>query len=224
MKRLKSIGIMTMGEIAVMDKDILYRMFGVDAELLIDHSWGRESTTMTDIKSYKSKSNSLSSSQVLFRDYTFDECKLIVKEMTDALCLDMIDRGVVAQSFSLSIVYSYNLNLKPSSGTVSIPAPTNYYRVIIKYILNLYEQIVQKDKPIRKVMVSCNNVVTEIYEQYNLFTDYRETERDRKLQSAVLEIKRRFGKNAVVRGMDLQSAGTAIERNRQIGGHSSGEQ
>jgi DNA polymerase V len=222
-KRLGSMGIMTMGDIARADEDILYRMFGVDAELLIDHAWGRESVTMEDIKAYKPKNNSLSSGQVLARDYSFEECKLIVKEMTDALCLDMADKGMVTQSLSLMIGYSNELEMKPATGTAAMTVTTNSYRVIIPYVLELYERIVQKDKPIRRLSVTCNAIMDEAYEQYDLFTDYVQLERERKLQQAALEIKRRFGKNALVRGMDLQEAGTTLERNQQIGGHKSGE-
>lgn len=222
-KRLGSMGILTMGDIAHADENMLYRMFGVDAELLIDHAWGRESTTMEDIKAYKPKSNSLSSGQVLSRDYSFEECELIVKEMTDALCLDLADKGLVTQSFTLMIGYSNELGIKPATGTASMTVTTNSYRVIIPYVLELYERIVQRDKPIRRLSVTCNGVVSEVYEQYDLFTDYAVIERDRKLQKAALEIKRRFGKNALIRGMDLQRAGTTVERNQQIGGHKSGE-
>lgn len=221
--RLKSMGILTMGDIAYADEDMLYRVFGVDAELLIDHAWGRETTTMEDIKSYKPKCSSFSSGQVLPRDYSFEECELIVKEMTDALCLDMADRGMATQSISLMIGYSNELEMRPATGTASMTVVTNSYRVIIPYVLALYERIVQRDKPIRRLNVTCNSVVGEEYEQYDLFTDYEEIRRDRKMQKAALEIKHRFGKNAIVRGMNLQAAGTAMERNNQIGGHKSGE-
>lgn len=222
-RRLASMGIFTMADIARADEDMLYRMFGVDAELLIDHAWGRESTTMEDIKAYKPKSSSFSSGQVLPRDYSFDECGLIVKEMTDALCLDMSEKGMVTQSVTLVIGYSNKLVLKHATGTAFVPVATNCYRVMIPYVLELYERIVQRDKPIRRVSVTCNSVMSEGYEQYDLLTDYTTRERDRRLQKAALEIKKRFGKNALLRGMDLLEAGTTIERNQQIGGHKSGE-
>ena len=222
-KRLSHVGIMTMSDIAHADEDMLYNMFGVDAELLIDHAWGRETVTMEDIKSYQPQSNSLSCGQVLLRDYTFEEGRLIVKEMVDSLCLDMASQGIASQSFTLTVGYSYEAELKPAVGTVTIPAASNSYRVIVPNILKLYERIVHRGSPIRKLNVSCNNVTKEIYQQYHLFNDYAAAERDEKLQRAVLEIKRRYGKNAIVRGMDLQEAGTAMERNRQIGGHKSGE-
>lgn len=221
-KKLSSAGIITMGDIAHADEDMLYSMIGIDAELLIDHAWGRESTTMEDIKAYKPKSSSISGSQVLAKDYSFEGCKLIVKEMTDALCLEMAERGVVTQSLSLTVGYSKEIKTKPATGTVSMVSATNSYPVVIPYVLGLYGRIVQKDKPIRKVVISCNNVASEAYGQYNMFADYEALEKERKLQKAVLEIKHRFGKNAVIRGMDLLEGGTATERNRQIGGHRSG--
>ena len=221
--RLNRMGIVNMGDITRANEDSLYRLFGIDAELLIDHAWGRETTTMADIKAYKSKSNSVSSGQVLARDYSFEECRLIVKEMTDGLCLDMADKHVVTGSMSLMIGYSNELELKPAVGTTSMSVATNSYRAIIPYVMGLYERIVNKSKPIRRLSLSCNNIVNEAYQQYDLFTDPAELEKDRRLQKAALEIKERFGKNALVRGMDLQEAGTTIERNRQIGGHKSGE-
>ena len=221
--RLNHIGIVNMGDITRTNEDSLYRLLGIDAELLIDHAWGRETTTMADIKAYRSKSNSLSSGQVLARDYSFEECRLIVKEMADGLCLDMADKNVVTDSMSLVIGYSNELGLKPAIGTTSMSAATNSYRTIIPCVMELYERIAKKSRPIRRLSLSCNNIVNEAYEQYDLFTDPAELEKDRKLQKAALEIKERFGKNALVRGMDLQEAGTTIERNRQIGGHKSGE-
>ena len=221
--KLNHMGIVNMEDITRINEDSLYRLFGVDAELLIDHAWGRETTTMADIKAYKSKSNSISSGQVLARDYSFEECKVIVKEMADALCLDMVDKGVVTGSMSLMIGYANELGLKPASGTASMSVTTNSYRTIIPYVMGLYERIVEKNKPLRRLNLSCNNIVDETYEQYDLFTNPTELEKDRRIQKAELEIKKRFGNNAIVRGMDLQEAGTTIERNRQIGGHKSGE-
>lgn len=221
--RLASMGIVTMGDIARTKEEMLYHMFGIDAELLIDHAWGRETTTMEDIKSYKPKSNSISSAQILPRDYSFEECALVVKEMTDALCLDMVDKGVVTSSISLMIGYTSELELKPAMGTASMSVTTNSYRTIIPYVIKLYERIVDRGKPIRRLGISCNNVVAEAYEQFDLFTDQAELEKDRRLQKAALEIKKKFGKNALIRGMDLQEAGTTVERNRQIGGHKSGD-
>lgn len=222
-KRLGHVGILTMGDLAQADEDMLYRMFGIDAELLIDHAWGRESTSMEDIKSYQPKSNSLSTSQVLLRDYTFGEGRLLVKEMVDSLCLDLASQGLAARSLTVTVGYSHEAGQEPSSGSVSMPTAVNSYSMAAPYALGVYERIAQRDKPIRKLSVSCNGVAHEVYGQYRLFTDDAALERERRLQQAVLEIKRRYGRNALVRGMDLLEAGTTLERNRQIGGHKSGE-
>lgn len=222
-KRLSDMGIMTMWDIAHSEEAVLYRAFGVDAELLIDHAWGRESTTMEDIKAYKPKSNSLSSGQVFLRNYSYEECRLVVKEMIDSLCLDMADQGVVTKSLSLVIEYTNEWEMKPAVGTASLTEAANAYPIIIPHVLKLYDRITRKDIPIRKVSISCNSVEQLGFEQYNLFNDYKKKEKERNLQNAVIEIKKKYGKNAVVRGMDLLEAGTAMERNQQIGGHRSGE-
>lgn len=223
-RRLGQIGIVTMGDIAHADEDMLYKLFGVDAELLIDHAWGRESVTMADIKTYKPKSISVSSGQVLARDYSFEECKLIVKEMTDALCLEMAEKQVVSKSISMLVGYSNELELKSVNGSTTLITGTNSYREMIPHMLALYERIVDRTKPIRRLSLSCNQVSEEGEgQQQTLFSDYKENERDKKLQKATLEIKKRFGNNALVRGMDLQEEATTMERNRQIGGHKSGE-
>ncbi|MDL2302475.1 DNA repair protein [Lachnospiraceae bacterium OttesenSCG-928-D06] len=221
-KRLSSVGIFTMEDIAHAKESLLYQLFGIDAELLIDHAWGRETTTMADIKSYKSKNSSLSSGQVLPRDYSYEECRLIVKEMTDALCLEMVEKGLAVESFTLMIGYSNTLGEKPANGTITMNICTNTYRLMIPYVMKLYDRIVDKNKPIKRLNLSCNRIMDAAYEQYDLFTDYEKLERDRKLQKATLEIKKKFGSNALVRGMDLLEAGTARERNKQIGGHKSG--
>lgn len=222
-KRLARFGILTMGDIAGSSEDLLYRQFGIDAELLIDHAWGRESTTMQDIKAYKPRNSSITSGQVLSRDYGFEECRLIIKEMTDELCLEMVDKGTMTDSISLMVGYSNQLAAKPASGSVTFSAATNSYRSLITQVMKLYEQITDRDKPIRWLNLSCNRLLDEAYMQYDLFTDPEEAEREKKLQETALEIKKKFGKNAIVRGMDLQEEGTAIMRNRQIGGHKSGE-
>ncbi len=222
-RRLGSVGITNMEEIAHAEEALLYRLFGVDAELLIDHAWGRESVTMADIKNYKPRNSSVSSGQVLPRDYDYEECLLVVKEMTDAICLDLAEQGLVTDSLSLMLGYSNALQLPHVNGSVTLPVATNAYRVMLPYVLELYQRIVDDDKGIRRLSLSCNRISEEGYVQYDLFTNPVEIERDRRLTQATLEIKKRFGKNALVRGMDLQEAATTMERNRQIGGHKSGE-
>ena len=205
-----------------MDEKLLYKAFGVDAEYLIDHSWGREPTTIAEIKAYKSKNNSLSSGQVLFREYNYEEGLLIVKEMVDLLCLDLVDKGLVTDSIFLYVGYSRD-TAKSSHGTSPLTVTTNSVRVITKAFSLLYEKIVNKTAPIRRVNIGFNNVVDEAYEQYDLFTDPAELEKDRKIQMTVLDIKKKFGKNAIMKGMNLEDAATTRERNLQIGGHKSGE-
>lgn len=222
-KTLERYGIKTMKDIAEADEDFLYKVFGVDAELLIDHAYGRETTTIADIKQYKPKSSSISSGQVLMRDYEFEEGKLIVKEMTDLLCLDLLDKNLITDSITLHIGYSNTMNMSPAHGTVSLPMETNADIVIIPEVVKLYEQIVNPHIPIRRLNITCNRVMDEAYRQYNLFADVDELERNRKVQSAVLDIKKKYGKNAVLKGMNLQESATTMERNRQIGGHKSGE-
>ncbi len=222
-KTLERYGIKTMRDIAEADEYFLYKMFGVDAELLIDHAWGRETVTIEDIKKYKPKSNSISSGQVLMRDYEFEEGKLIVKEMADLLCLDLLEKNLVTDSITLHIGYSNMVSKDPAHGTVSLPVETNADMVIIPELIKLYEQIVDRDTPIRRLNITCNRVMEESYTQYNLFADMDELKRNRKVQTAMLDIKRKFGKNAVLKGMNLQEAATTRERNRQIGGHKSGD-
>lgn len=222
-KKLESNGILTMEDIAKADEETLYRLFGIDAELLIDHAWGREPTTIADIKNYTSKSSSITSGQVLSRDYSFEEGLLIVKEMAENLCLEMVDKGLVTESISLAVGYSNEVKKEHARGTASMSICTNSVYAIMPYVIKLYSRVVEKDVPVRRVNMSFNNVRDEAYEQYDLFTDQVKVERDRKLQKAALEIKKKFGKNALLRGIDLQDAATSMERNRQIGGHKSGE-
>lgn len=221
-KRLSLMGIVTMQEVAMADSSILYQTFGVDAEYLIDHAWGREPVTIAEIKAYKAKSNSLSSGQVLMRDYDYKEGLLIVKEMTDLLCLDLVDKKLVTNSVSLHIGYSRDV-LKAAGGTRRMTVVTNSVKIITGCITELYEQIINRLTPIRRITVTFNDVVDEAFEQYDLFIGPEDLEKDRKVQQAVLDIRAKFGKNSVIKGMNLLEAGTTLERNHQIGGHNSGE-
>lgn len=221
-RTLERYGIRTMRDIAEADEDFLYKIFGVDAELLIDHAWGRETVTIADIKKYRPKNNSISSGQVLMRDYEFEEGKLIVKEMVDLLCLDLLDKNLITDSITLHIGYTSTMNMASAHGTVALPMETNADMIIIPEVVKLYEQIVDRHVPIRRLNITCNRVVEETYRQYNLFADMDELERNRKVQTAMLDIKKKFGKNAILKGMNLEESATTRERNRQIGGHKSG--
>lgn len=221
--KLASVGIYTMYDIAHANEDLLYHLFGVDAELLIDHAWGIEPVTIADIKSYNSKTNCLSSGQVLMRDYSFEDGKLIVKEMMDLLCLDMVEKNIVTSSVTLQVGYSNALHVEHSRGTVTLDTETNADIIIIPAITKLYERIVNPLYPVRRIYITVNNVIPEEYSQYSLFADGESLEKNRRLQKAMIDIKNKYGKNAILKGMNLQKSSTAIERNRQIGGHKSGK-
>jgi DNA polymerase V len=177
---------------------------------------------MADIKAYKPKSNSLTSSQVLMCDYSFEDCRIIVKEMTAQLCLDMTGQGKTAQSATLKIGYSNELKLESVSGTANFGKDESSVSEITAKVVRLYERITDRRYPIRRLAISFNKVKDKATRQSSLFEDTRAIMREEMMEKAVIEIKRRFGKNAVVRGMSLDKAATGMQRNKQIGGHSSG--
>ena len=221
-KRLAGLGILTMGQVAQADEELLYRNFGIDAELLIDHAWGREPVTMQDIKNYRPRHSSLSSGQVLPRDYSYEEGELILKEMTDALCLELAEKRLAASVISLMVGYSNSLGMEAARGSVTMGSCTSSYKKILSRALELYGRITDRRYPIRRMNLSLGRLERESCRQLELFSDPAWEERERRLAGATLKIKKRYGKNALLRGMDLQTAGTAMERNRQIGGHKSG--
>ena len=219
-KRLWDRGITTMGGIAQCDLNRIYDWFGIDGELLYDHAWGREPTTIADIKAYKSKSKSLSSSQVLMRDYNYSEAEIIVKEMMDQLCLDMAAKKLATDSVSLYIGYSYTYGVPGVGGTAQLSSETNAASVILPAIGALYRRVVNPAYGIRRVCLSCNNVVPDHGNlQLNMFEDATKQLRNKALQEAMLEIRYKYGKNSILRGISYTPASTARERNNQIGGH-----
>jgi DNA polymerase V len=226
---LERYGITTMRQIAEMDEDFLYNLFGIDAELLIDHAWGREPVTISDIKAYKPKSNCISSGQVLMRDYNFEDGRLIVREMMDLLCLDLVDRGLVTDSVTIYIGYSNALHAEPVRGTAKLNKATNADSVILPAVTDLYERIVDRKKPVRRINITCNHVTEDIPSeaiQISMFDnpkDDQSTERNNRVQKAVLGIKKKYGKNSILKGMNYSEGATTRDRNRQIGGHKSGE-
>lgn len=216
-------GIFTMGDIARTPEDVLYKWFGIDAELLIDHAWGRESTTIQDIKNYRAKSNCLSSGQVLMRDYSFTEARLIVKEMLDLICLDMVSKNLITDSVSLYVGYSNSLDIPGAKGTANITKKTNADSLIIPAVTALYDHIVNPEYPVRRININCNRVVSDGgAEQLSMF-DEDDTVKNKVIQETMLKIKSKYGKNAILKGMNFEDAATTRERNRQIGGHKSGE-
>ena len=221
--RLSKYGIYTMEAIAKADEDLLYRNFGVDAELLIDHAWGRETATIADIKKYKPKTNCISSGQVLMCDYSFEDARLVVKEMVDAICIELTEKNLVTKSVTLYVGYSYSLDLKPAKGTAYIDDATCSSIELIPLVDNLFRQIVDERYPVRRINISCNRVAERGSSQLNFFLDIQKKEKINNLQKAVVGIKKMFGKNSVFKAMDLEEKATTRERNRQIGGHKSGE-
>lgn len=239
-KRLEKNGLYTMGDIArisIHNEDLLYKMIGIDAELLIDHAWGYEPCTMKEIKSYKPSTNSISSGQVLQHPYDFSQTRIVVQEMTDLLVLDLVEKGLVTDSLTLTIGYdrsnvdegAYEGEIiydrygraipKSAHGTANLGTTSSSSKKIMTAMLELYDRIVSKELMVRRVTVSANNLVEEKYEQYDLFMDPVEQAKERKMQEAMLAIKKKFGKNAILKGINFEEGATTIERNNQIGGH-----
>lgn len=222
-RRLEPYGITTMEGIAHASEDLLYRLFGVDAELLIDHAWGREPVTIADIKRYVPKTNCITSGQVLMRNYTFAEGLLIIQEMTDLLALDLVEQGLVTKSITLQVGYANHLHLEPAHGTTTLPVETSTDSILIPAAAELYQRIVNPQYPIRRVNLTCNHVRSAQCQQISLFDDTTALQKNHTLQKTVLTLKKKFGKNAVLKGMNLQEHATTRERNQQIGGHKSGQ-
>lgn len=222
-QRLGKAGIRTMGEIARADEELLYQMFGIDAELLIDHAWGRETATIADIRNYKSRTASLTSGQVLGCDYSFENCRLVIKEMADMLCLELVEKHLVTESVTLYLGYSRRFGRESSKGSIHMRSASSSARTVIPYVLKLYEQIADREVPIHRINLSFHHLYDEAFRQYDLFADAKEEEKERKGQEMMLDIRRRFGKNMILKGMNLEPGATGRERNRQIGGHRSGE-
>lgn len=221
-RKLAGYGIYTMGDIALASltsEDLLYKLFGIDAELLIDHAWGLEPCSMQDIKNYHTEEHSLSNGQVLMRNYSIDEAVVIVREMADVLVLDLVDKGLVTDSVTVWIAYDHRFGHDPSKGTARFDNATNSSRKVMDAVEKVYYEIADPYTGIRRLDVCANRVRPESYVQYDLFTDPEDSEKERNLQKALLEIKKRYGKNAVMRGMNLLACSTYIERNNQVGGH-----
>ena len=267
-KKLEGLGLYTMGDIArcslgddgeFYSENLLYRTFGVNAELLIDHAWGWEPCTIADIKSYKPVTNSLSTGQVLKCPYDFQKAKLIVREMTELLVLDLIKKGLMTNQMTLTVGYDvesltnksirqkYHGEIKTdhygrqvpkhAHGTQKLPKHMSSSKVIVNAVVELFERIVNPDLLVRRMYVVANNVIreTEIkstpeFEQLDLFSNTEEQikqrdaeeralEKEKNLQKAIIKLEGKYGKNAVLKGMNLEEGATTIERNGQIGGH-----
>lgn len=221
-RKLAQYGMYTMGDIAKMSlssEDWLYRLFGIDAELLIDHAWGVEPCRMQDIKNYQPTDHSLSNGQVLMRNYAFEEALVVVKEMSDMLSLDLMDKGLVTDSITLRISYDHRFGISDTGGTVNLKKQSNNSGLIIQNVEQLYRATTDIYTGIRRINITANRVYPESCLQYDLFTDPVKAEKEQDIQQMVLAIKKRFGKNAILRGVNLLPCATTITRNQQIGGH-----
>ena len=261
-RKLEANGLFTMGDIArcsLEDEDRLYQLFGVNAELLIDHAWGWEPVTIADIKAYRPESSSVGSGQVLQSPYSFEKAKLVAREMVDLLVLDLVDKQLVTNQLVLTVGYDrenlldpvrqrgykgpvttdpYGRQIpKPAHGTCNLDRYTSSTRLITKAVIELFDRIVDPNLLVRRLNIVAAHVIDResvpkapAHEQLDLFTDYQAVEaqkareeaelaRERKRQEAVLAIKKKFGKNAILKGMNLEQGATAQDRNRQIGGH-----
>ena len=223
-RKLRNHGLTTLRDITMCNEDLLYRWFGVDAELLIDHAWGKEPVTIADIKSYESKSKSLSSSQVLMRDYRVEEAEVIVKEMMEQLCLDMTAKKLVTDSVTLFVGYSLSQGAFGTGGSVRLTTQTNAAIVILPAVAKLYRRITNPTLAIRRIGLTCNDVQEDREElQLNMFEDVTKQLRNKALQETMLEIRSKYGKNAILKGVNFDEAATGRERNTQIGGHRGGK-
>ncbi|MCR5742344.1 MAG: DNA methylase [Lachnospiraceae bacterium] len=240
-RKLENCGINTMGELArfsLYNEDLLFKMFGVDAEILIDHAWGYEPCTMQDIKNYKTSTKSLTQGQVLQSPYTFDKARIVVREMVELLVLDMVDKGFQTDSVTLHVGFDHEsipkggkylgpvevdhygrLLPKSAHGTANMGGYTSSTMKITDGVMKLFDQIIDRNLLVRRINVSANSLRSDAFEQYDLFTDPVALEKERSMQKAMLSIKKKFGKNAILKGTDLEEGATMMERNAQIGGH-----
>ena len=217
-KRLNNLGLYTLKDVSMADEDILYKEFGINAEILIDHTNGIEPVTIKDIKGYKNKSHSLSQSQILFEDYEFDKARLALTEMVEVMSLQLVEKKLVTNSISLGVGYSKDSH-KPTGGMVKMTICTNVYSKILPYFLELFDKTTSKVDKIRRLSVSFNGVVNEAYEYVDLFTNFEEIEKERELEKTINSLKKKFGKNSVIKAMNLSEGATTLKRNKLIGGH-----
>ena len=218
-RRLERLGIFDMGGVAHANEDVLYRTFGIDAELLIDHAWGRETTTMADIKAFRPQSRSLTRGQVLICDYDYPKGRIVVREMAEDLALDLFAQGLEAKTVDLSLGYTYRADRAPAHGSVAMELPTSSVRSLADAAETLYDRIMERDGSIRRINLCYGGVRERQSRQYDLFVGAEALQREERLQNAMVSIRKKYGKNGLLKCMDLQEGATAMERNRQIGGH-----
>jgi len=217
-RRLNKLGLHDMYDIAHCDEKKLYKEFGINAEFLIDHSKGIEPCTIKDIKEYKPKSNSISNSQILFKDYNYNDTKLIVKEMVELLSQQLVQKNLATDCIKLYIGYSKDVR-KATGGTRRLHDFTNQYTKLVFEFIKLYEQTTDKETPIRRVGISFERLQQDENEQLNLFESIESKDKEKRLEKTIIELKAKMGKNAILKGMNLEENATTIIRNKLIGGH-----
>lgn len=215
--RLERVGMQTMRDVAHADEKLLHKIFGIDAELLFDHAWGREPTLISDIKAYRPKTTSLTSGQVLPRGYAYDEGRVIAREMAEELALDMFDKGLATNNIVLYLSYSFASNHPSSRASISMD-PTSSVSRICDSVVQLYENIRDPKAPMHRVNIAFG-VSEDLCQQYDMFTSAEKQDKERQLQRAILNIRKRHGKNSILRAMDLLDSARTVERHNQIGGH-----
>lgn len=217
-KRLNKMGLYDMLDIAHCDEKRLYKEFGMNAEFLIDHSKGKETCTIKDIKEYKPKSNSISNSQILFKDYDFESARLVVKEMVELLSQQLIEQNVETDSIKLYVGYSKDI-IKATGGSKRLSYFTNQYTKLREEFLNLFDKTTDRNIPIRRIGVSFERLQESFGEQINFFESIQNKDKELKIEKTIIELKTKLGKNAILKGINLEKNATTIIRNKLIGGH-----
>lgn len=217
-QRLRKRKIYTMKDIAAYPEQALYEEFGVNAELLIDHAYGRESCTMADIKAYKRKNTSVSFSQILFEDYDYNKAETVMKEMVLSGCQELMRRKAVTDRIAFYVGYSSD-ELPSTGGSAKISEHTSSFSVLLPYFTELFRKTTRKNAPIRRLSVDFGSVVSDEFENYGLLWDADKINKEKSAETAVLDIKDKFGKNSILRGIDLRDEATTRKRNTLIGGH-----
>ena len=219
---LKKLGIFDMEGISKTNEEYLYNAFGINAELLIDHANGVEPCLMEDIKNYKTKSKSLSSSQILPCNYVWHDALIVLLEMIQNGCYDLFIQHYITGLISIVVGYGDN-DKEFVKGSTRLANSTNLYSSIRSNVVECFTKIIDKNRPIRRIGYSFSALSNDKEEQFDMFTDYKKVHKEKKLMSSVIEVKEKFGKNAIFKGVDLTEKATQRERNKSIGGHSSGE-
>ena len=221
-KKLEAHGMYTMGDVALRaeyDEDSLYKLFGVNAGLLIDHAWGRESAGIADIKNYVPQNNSLSTGQVLHCGYGVAGARLLMLEMAEVLSLELVKLGVAAGSISLSLGYSFSAEVKPAHGSMTLEKPTSSTKKLMEYTGELYDRVAARQADVFRLNICFGKLTRQEHMQYDIFSPAEEQEREQRLQRAVIDIKAKYGKNGIFKGFNLLEGAKTLERNAQIGGH-----